>query len=754
MSAKAKTIIYVHGIGNKPAEDVLKCQWDQALFGFELGERSRLSYWVNREFYPDPSPVTCRDEDKTRVGEESGDIGARGLAIQDPEAALDEVVSSLAQNNEEKRVLERLKKELDRNADIKEASVSAAGVEQKILPLPAPIRRWLTRHVTSALLRDVHEYFFVPARRDIMKNSLLDRIRVGGGPFVVIAHSQGSMIAYDVLEELSAREADVALFITIGSPLGLTEVQDQLKKLKNVKALKIPACVKRWLNVADPFDPVCLDKTLANEFRPKKSITDKLRWNRNSPRDPHSGSGYLELDVVREAVQQAVEISLFQPVADFTVARDLVREIETQPDRRHPVLVQLAVPKRNAFLDLKGESEKIIDWLVKESDQDEETLQIERLRHYVGAHLTRREIELLASNYAADHLKVHRLWKDAEKFALLTQSINTVQARPAHLGYGADGKDIRWAVLDSGIAADHPHFERYGNIVAQFDCTKLGALEEGPATDGNGHGTHVAGIIAGILDAEENGKQTDTYSGMAPAAQLVVYKVLNDAGRGRDAWILKALDHIAGCNEKAGEPVIQGVNLSLGGGFDPSVFGCGHTPLCVELRRLWNQGVAVVIAAGNEGFAVLMGAHGDIDANLDLSIGDPANLDDAIAVGSVNKSRPHTYGISYFSSRGPTADGRQKPDLVAPGERILSCRHDFTAGSLAPADLYVERSGTSMAAPHVSGILASFLSSKREFIGFPTKSKHILLKHCTDLNRDPMHQGAGLPNLVKMLMNT
>ena len=64
---------------------------------------------------------------------------------------------------------------------------------------------------------------------------------------------------------------------------------------------------------------------------------------------------------------------------------------------------------------------------------------------------------------------------------------------------------------------------------------------------------------------------------------------------------------------------------------------------------------------------------GDIDANMDLSIGDPANLDEAIAVGSVNKTNPHTYGISYFSSRGPTADGRQKPDLVAPGERILSC---------------------------------------------------------------------------------
>ena len=241
---------------------------------------------------------------------------------------------------------------------------------------------------------------------------------------------------------------------------------------------------------------------------------------------------------------------------------------------------------------------------------------------------------------------------------------------------------------------------------------------------------------------------------MAPAAKLVIYKVLSDAGTGNDAWLIKALDHIAQINADAGQPIIHGVNLSLGGGFDPSVFGCGHTPLCVELRRLWNQGVVVVVAAGNEGFAVLQGAYGDIDANMDLSIGDPANLDEAIAVGSVNKTNPHTYGISYFSSRGPTADGRQKPDLVAPGERILSCRHDFKKNGKTVKDVYVEMSGTSMAAPHVSGLLASYLSSRREFIGFPTRLKQILLANCTDLKRDPMHQGVGLPNLVKMLMNT
>jgi subtilisin family serine protease len=194
--------------------------------------------------------------------------------------------------------------------------------------------------------------------------------------------------------------------------------------------------------------------------------------------------------------------------------------------------------------------------------------------------------------------------------------------------------------------------------------------------------------------------------------------------------------------------------LSLGGSFDQSVYACGWSPLCRELRRLWRQGVLVVIAAGNEGFAVLQSDDGPIDANMDLSIGDPANLEDAVAVGSVHKAYPHSYGISYFSSRGPTADGRQKPDLVAPGEKIVSCRHRWRKGAKTIDDLYVAMSGTSMAAPHVSGLLAAFLSVRREFIGEPDKVKRILLDNCTDLQRDRPMQGAGMPNLVKMLVNT
>jgi subtilisin family serine protease len=361
---------------------------------------------------------------------------------------------------------------------------------------------------------------------------------------------------------------------------------------------------------------------------------------------------------------------------------------------------------------------------------------------------------------------VSRVWRNSRKFALLETSVATVQAAPAHVGYRAMGRGITWAVLDSGIVREHPHFAAHDTIEACYDCTgtadlptvaaSRGARDRRVGLDENGHGTHVAGIIAGKLEASDKDKDKPkrSFIGIAPETKLHIYKVLDREGNGEDAWIIKALDHIAETNERAGQLVVHGVNLSLGGPFDQSTFGCGHTPLCVELRRLWRQGVIVVLAAGNEGFAVLQTLEGTIDANMDLTIGDPANLEEAIAVGSVHKTNPHTYGVSYFSSRGPTADGRQKPDLVAPGERIMSCRHRYRKASAVAEDLYVEMSGTSMAAPHVSGLVAAFLSVRREFIGNPDRVKEILLGQCTDLKRDRPQQGAGMPNLVKMLVST
>jgi subtilisin family serine protease len=750
----ARTIIYVHGIGNKPIQSILKCQWDNALFDFDLGERSRLAYWVNREYYPEPATDTCQGGDTVRLEDEPA---GRGLNVKRRLAAVsltDEVTEVTEDARHQRLLLTIARKMQTAGAPPRPRGAGARGVGAKVLPFEG-LRDWVTRKLTRAFLRDVNDYFFVPKRREAMRRSVLERIEAGGGPFVVIGHSQGSMIAYDVLQSLGA-DVDVPLFVTIGSPLGITEVQDQVKRLTNQRTLAVPAGVQQWVNVADPLDPVALDKDLSGEFSPSSRIRDVTEGNPDSPRNPHSGTGYLRTPPVRDAVHDTVSIGLFQPVADFVVTRDLVRNLENcEPQDRHPVLIELAQGPAEPDApepELGAIRQSVTTHVRRLTRASDEELNLEELQHFVAVKLSRTEVERLASHPELRGVKVRRVWRNAQKRALLDVSVHTVQAFPAHAGYRANGRGIEWAILDTGINAAHPHFRAPGTVGPQYDCTVRGPLQAGRALDENGHGTHVAGIIAGAYAAPAPAERVLT--GIAPGARLHIYKVLDRRGNGEDAWIIKALDHIAETNRKAGRLVIHGVNLSLGGPFDQSVFGCGHSPLCQELRRLWRQGVLVVLAAGNEGFEVLQTLEGTVDANMDLSIGDPANLEEAIAVGSIHKQNPHTYGVSYFSSRGPTADGRQKPDLVAPGERILSCRHRFPAGARAVKDLYVEMSGTSMAAPHVSGVLAAFLSMRKEFIGDPDATKKILLGNCTDLARDRPQQGAGMPNLVRMMLNT
>ena len=748
---RACTVVYIHGIGNKPVESILKCQWDHALFGYDLGERSRLAYWVNREYYPSPSGGTCASGDLTEV--ENAPTG-RALSLEQhlEQTRLEDEVEALTDDPEQQAILVTIASKVDQHlAPARVEGARAAGVHGFILPLPEPLRRWITRKLTRAFARDVNDYLFVEERRKKMRESLIDRLAAGGGPFIVVAHSQGTMIAYDVLSQM--KDIDVPLFVTIGSPLGIQEVQDQIKRFTKQKTLTVPKCVGRWLNVYDSHDPVAADEELANDFAPKGAIEDVEVANPDSPAHPHSGSGYLRTDPVRHAVRDAVRIDLFQPVAPFVIARNLVRRLENAPrEAQHAVLIEL-VDRDKAGAGVEKVAQELAAGIRKLTGRSDEQLRLQIMRRYLAADLTRRETETLASRFAMQGLMVKRIWRNEAKRALLESSINTIHAGAAHVGYRAHGRGIAWAVLDSGINAEHQHFATHQNIAAQVDCTGRG-VTEGKAPDRHGHGTHVAGIIAGARTFPAAGATpARIISGVAPETKLHIYKVLDSEGNGEDAWIIKALDHIADMNDRAGKLVIHGVNLSLGGPFDQSTYGCGHTPLCDGLRRLWRQGVLVVLAAGNEGFAVLRSLEGDIDANMDLSIGDPANLDEAIAVGSVHKENPHTYGVSYFSSRGPTADGRQKPDVVAPGERILSCRHRMPKNLRGVDDEYVEMSGTSMAAPHVSGALAAFLSVRREFIGEADRVKQHLLHNCSDLNRDRSQQGAGLPNLVKMLVN-
>jgi len=806
-AAKARTLVYIHGVGNKPEESVLRCQWDHALLGFGLGERSRMAYWCQADRHGPPEAATCAQADA--IGARSlraAGFGARAIerAVADEEAPLSEVVDELTAKPAERAALKRLLRDMDapatstggRNAK-RARTVRAKGFEDINFFDP------LTRLITSLFLKDVNDFFFSKDRRDRMKARLQERLDAGNGPFVIVAHSLGSVIAYSLLLDLGGK-IDLPQLVTIGSPLGIGEVKDQLRKLHQLPKgpLPVPAGVRTWVNVFDPRDVVAQKEKLAPHFRGSVTIDDHTLPNADGPRDTHSATGYLRLPDVQRLVRARIDLERFQRLAPFVLAADAVRDFErAAKGERRPLLIEIADPlwahgqltaKRDAAVyrndgpaeritakelerlpdNRAGMADRLVRLVEKVTGlrENDSTLGIQRLSRYVSVNLSEMEAQRLAAQDEIERLGVvipplYRIWRNAKKVALLEHSIHQVQASPAHLAYQAMGDKIHWAILDSGCTK-HPHFTTYDTIAARWDCTKLSHEplhdgqrahgDAGDSTDNFGHGTHVAGIIAGAFDFPKKDNQPQRrISGIAPLAKLHIYKVLNDKGEGDDAWIIKALDHIASINEKAGGPRIAGVNLSLGGEFEQGVFGCGHTPVCEELRRLWQQGVVVVLAAGNEGFRRLISDEGEFSATMPCSIGDPANLEQAIAVGAVHKEKPHTYGISHFSSRGPTADGRNKPDCVAPGEQILSCRHNpKNTKDPNQRDLYYKLDGTSMAAPMVSGVIACFLSLRREFIGQPDKVKHILLDNCTDLGRDRTMQGAGMPNLVKMLVQT
>ncbi|HEX7809771.1 MAG TPA: S8 family peptidase, partial [Thermoanaerobaculia bacterium] len=254
------------------------------------------------------------------------------------------------------------------------------------------------------------------------------------------------------------------------------------------------------------------------------------------------------------------------------------------------------------------------------------------------------------------------------------------------------------------------------------------------------HGTHVAGILGARWKKDDVNKLENDLVGVCPDINFYDIRVISAQGIGGEFAIMSAMQFVRWLNTTHATQGVHGTNLSLSIRHDVSNYACGRTPVCEEAERLVAAGVLVVSAAGNYGHRRYSTPEGTAEAYNSISIVDPGNADSVITVGATHRFKPHTYGVSYFSSRGPTGDGRLKPDLVAPGEKIMSTIRDNGSGV---------KDGTSMAAPHVSGAAALLMARHQELIGNPARIKKILCDTATDLGRERYFQGNGMLDVLR-----
>lgn len=334
--------------------------------------------------------------------------------------------------------------------------------------------------------------------------------------------------------------------------------------------------------------------------------------------------------------------------------------------------------------------------------------------------------QLLDQEVEPSEQEEHEKKKKALERKLVREANAQVRALKRRLNLG---QDVDWALLEPLVQVDQH------------------AAMTAPAAD---HGTHVAGILAADWPKDDREDNVDDRSprrmvGMCPDINLIDLRVLRDDGRSDEFEVIAALQLIRFLNNRAGHIAVHGLNLSLSIEHDVTNYACGRTPICDECDQLSASGVTVVAAAGNRGHQRFLLEGNRVSAGYSsISISDPGNAESVITVGATHRYRPHEYGVSYFSSRGPTGDGRRKPDLVAPGEKIT-----------APTGQEGEslKDGTSMAAPHVSGAAAMLMARHSELVGRPRRIKEILCETATDLGREPYFQGAGMLDVLRALQS-
>lgn len=305
---------------------------------------------------------------------------------------------------------------------------------------------------------------------------------------------------------------------------------------------------------------------------------------------------------------------------------------------------------------------------------------------------------------------VRKVWQDTKVRALLDIAVPATGGTKAH-GLGMTGNGTTVAVIDTGIYPHPDLIVPQNRIIAWKDLVNGRPLPY----DDNGHGTHVAGIIAGN-GLSSRGK----YVGMAPEAKLVAIKALDHEGSGNTSDVIAALEW---CIENQKTYNIKAVNLSLGSAAQDS---CREDPLCRAIAIAWNKGIVVCTAAGNDGPAP-------------RTINTPGISPLAITVGNLDDKGTKELGddvISDTSSRGPTIDNVMKPDLLAPGTEIMS---------LGIRRAYRSLSGTSMATGLVTGAVAQIYQKWPSLK--PDQVKQLLKANAKNLGFQANYGGAGVLNL-------
>lgn len=306
--------------------------------------------------------------------------------------------------------------------------------------------------------------------------------------------------------------------------------------------------------------------------------------------------------------------------------------------------------------------------------------------------LNKNQIEKLSKLNIVDHIEYDEVikavnddatyWFGADK---AKNDFNVDGNRDGNLSsYSKD--DVVVAVIDTGIDGNHVDLDG-GQIIGWKDYVN----NQSSPYDDEGHGTHCAGIIAG------QGDGNSIYEGVAKGTALVGIKALDNQGSGSMSDVTAAIDWCVTNKDVYGIDIIS-MSLSADGSSD------GTDACSVAANNAVDNGIVVVVAAGNEGSSK-------------YTIGSPSAAEKAITVAAMADVGELGFNLAYFSSRGPTADERIKPDISAPG-------WDITAPKANTTNSYVAKSGTSMATPFTAGTISLMLDADTTLT--PTQVKNII----------------------------